>query len=70
MSTPTAAEMVTNIKTALRKNPGVKKITVDGIGVDIDRAQALDELKYWKAEAAKEAGTKPVVSTMNLSSSF
>lgn len=57
---PTAAEMVTLITQALRDNPvGIVTISVDGKTTSFERAQALAELKYWRQQAATEAGTRP-----------
>lgn len=55
-----ARQMVDLITSALAANPvGVVSITVDGQVVTWSRAQALEELKFWQRQAAKEAGTRP-----------
>lgn len=57
---PTAAEMVELLARALRDNPiGIVSISVDGKTTSFERRQALEELKYWKRQAASEAGTRP-----------
>jgi hypothetical protein len=67
MPTITAAQMVTLIMTALSDNPvGVVSVLVDGQTVQYSRSQALDELKFWQREAAKEAGTRPRVARIRL----
>jgi hypothetical protein len=56
---PTASEMVSILKRALRDSPaGVSMITVDGQQVQYSRAQAMNELKFWQQQAAQEAGTR------------
>jgi hypothetical protein len=63
-----AQQMVTLIRTALAANPiGVVTVTVDGQTVEYDRRQALDELKFWQTEAAKESGRRPRSMSINLS---
>ena len=58
--TPTAAEMVTLLKKALRDHPiGIVSVTVDGQTVNYTRKQALDELRYWQREAAQENDERP-----------
>lgn len=61
----TAQEMVDKIKAALRNNPvGMISIMVDGQQVTYDRKSALDELRFWQREAAKEDSTRPRVSSV------
>lgn len=55
-----AAEMVVAIKDALATGFGVVSVTIDGRSTQFDRAQALEELKFWQKEAAKEAGARPM----------
>lgn len=63
----TAAQMVTAIKAALLASPAaVLTIVVDGQTVTYARAQAIAELKFWQTEAAKEAGTRRRIATINL----
>jgi hypothetical protein len=63
----TAAEMVSAIKTALKRSPAaVINVIVDGQTVAYDRAQAIEELKFWQREAAKEANTRPRVARIRL----
>lgn len=69
--TPTAAEMVTLIKQALRDNPiGIVTIMIDGKSTQWNRAQALEELTYWKRIAAAEAGTRPRIMSIRLDGGF
>lgn len=53
----TAAEMVVKIKEALATGFGIVSVTIDGRTTQFDRAQAIKELKFWQAEAAREART-------------
>ena len=63
----TASEMVSLIKAALRKAPiGVVTVIVDGQTVSYSRSQALEELKFWKNEAAQESGTRPRAMSIDL----
>jgi hypothetical protein len=55
-----AADMVAAIKTALRNSPAaVINVVVDGQQVAYNRAQAIEELKFWQRETAKENDTRP-----------
>lgn len=63
----TAAEMVSAIKTALASTPATTvEIEIDGQRVKYDRKQALEEVRFWEREAAKEAGTRPRVASIKL----
>ena len=51
--------MVTALETALSSNIGVKQISVDGQTLTfVDRSQMIEELKFWRAEAAKVTGRR------------
>lgn len=62
-----AEDMVATIESALAKNVAIVSVTFDGITTQYDRRQALEELKFWRREVAKEQGTRPRVSSINLS---
>ena len=62
-----ASDMVAAIESALAKNVAIVSVTFDGITTQYDRRQALEELKFWRREVAKEQGTRPRVSSINLS---
>jgi hypothetical protein len=65
---PTAAEMVSLLKQALRDSPaGVSMITIDGQQVQYSRSQALQELKYWEQKAALASGTRRRIASIDLS---
>ena len=53
-----AAEMVVKLREALATGFGVVSVTIDGRSTQFDRGQALEELRFWQKEAAKEAGTQ------------
>jgi len=55
----TAIEMVQALEQALSKNVGVAEVIVDGQKVRYDRAQAMQELDYWRQRAAKQNGKRP-----------
>lgn len=61
----TAAEVVELLKDAVSGAPGVTRIKVDGMEIDVDR-KALD---YWERRAAREASPnrRPISSTIDLS---
>lgn len=60
MPTTTAQQMVDLITAALAASPvGVVSVSVDGQTVSYSRSQAIDELKFWQRQAAKEAGKRP-----------
>lgn len=67
---PTAKQMVDLLEAALSKNAAVAEVVVDGQRVKFDRAQALLELDYWKRQAAKTAGTKPLFRGFDLGSAW
>lgn len=60
-----AAEIVELMRSAIAGAPGVSKMKVDGIEIEIDR----DALDYWEKRAAREASPsrRPIISTMDLS---
>jgi hypothetical protein len=53
-----AKEMCQIIEDFLKTNAGTKQVTVDGQTIVFDRVQALEELKYWHREAARQAGSR------------
>ena len=53
----TPSEMVELIEAALAENPLVASVTVDGQTVQYNRAQAMEELAYWRRRAADAATT-------------
>lgn len=55
-----AAEMVVAIKEALATGFGIVSVTIDGRTTQWNRAQAIEELRFWQREAANEAGTRPL----------
>lgn len=65
---PTAAEMVATIRRAIAANPvGVVTVSVDGQTTTWDHKTALDMLRHWQGEQAREEGRRPRVARMNLS---
>ena len=62
-----ASQMVALIKAALAAAPvGPVTIVVDGQTITYDRMKAIEELKFWQREAAKEAGSRPRASSIYL----
>ena len=62
-----ASDMVAAIKAALKKSPAaVINVIVDGQTVQYNRAQAIEELKYWQREAARELGLRPRTARIRL----
>jgi len=59
--------MVALIEGKLKANAGVKSVTIDGVVTVFDRQQLIDELAYWQKRVAREAGSRPVVSRVDLS---
>jgi len=54
----TPAEMIELIETALLQNPGAVSVRFsDGRQITYDRAQAIQELEYWKRQQAAAAST-------------
>ena len=66
----TASEMVEAIERALRDNPLVASVTVDGQSVTYNRSQAMEELAYWKRKAAAEAGKSRLFRGFNVGGSW
>ncbi len=64
MADPTASDMVTALRAAMEKSPGVSEIMVDGLKVIVDYRQ----LEFWerKAAMAESPSTRPIVSSINL----
>lgn len=60
-----ASEVVTALKAALLASPGVTRIEVDGMEVEVD----LRQLDYWERRAARESSpsTRPIASSIDLS---
>ena len=67
-SAPTHAEqMVTKLRAEILAGAGgVASTSVDGTSVSINRAQLLEELKYWQKQVAREKGTRPIMATAKL----
>lgn len=63
-----AEAMVAKYETLLLSAAGHKSISVGGESVSYDDLEA--KYRYWKREVAREAGTKPVVSSFDLSKAF
>lgn len=61
-----AREMVDKLESALAENVGVVSVSVDGTSVRYDRAQAMEELKFWRRRLARESGRRPIVGQINL----
>ncbi len=62
-----AKQMVDAIKAALLAAPaGVVEVVVDGQTVRYDRGQAIEELRFWQREQAKEGGRRPRAANINL----
>lgn len=59
--------MVDALEAALVDNAGVAEVVVDGVRVKYDRKQALEELNFWRRQLARERGTRPIASSINLS---
>ncbi len=59
-----ASEVVTALKAALLASPGVQRIEVDGLEVEVD----LTQLDYWERRAAREASpsTRPIAASIRL----
>jgi hypothetical protein len=66
----TAQNMISILEDFLASNAGVRQITVDGQTIQLDRAQAIEELKYWQREAAKASGKRKPFRSINIGSAF
>ena len=67
MTTP--REMVALLQEALSSNIGVKTIVVDGQTITFaDRAQIIEELKYWESKAAYASGRRKPFRTFDMGS--
>jgi len=53
-----ASDNVQALEQFLAQNVGVGQVTVDGTTVRYERSQALEELKYWRRQEAREAGRR------------
>jgi hypothetical protein len=60
-----ANKMVTKFECLLEDNVGVQSVTVDGVAVSY--ADLLVQYEYWKKRQAVARGTRPRVSSINLS---
>lgn len=47
-------------------SPGVVSVTIDGISTTYSWAQAKDQLLFWERRAARLAGTRRFVNTIDL----
>ena len=59
-----ASDVVTALEAALLASPGVSRIEVDGVEVEVD----LKQLDYWERRAARESdpSTRPIAATIQL----
>ncbi len=67
----TDQEIADAIRTALAKRAtsgatGAVTVTIDGISTTYDEAQARTALDYWERRAARSAGSRRRVSTIDL----
>lgn len=63
-----ASDMVERLETALNCGPaGVVSVRVDGQEVVYNRAQALEELRYWRAVRDKALNRRPLFRGVDLS---
>jgi hypothetical protein len=46
--------------------PGATRIKVDGLETEFSIDEALKALSYWKSQAAKDKGTRPRISSIDL----
>lgn len=60
-----ATDQLARIEALLAANPGVESVTIEG-GTSVKYSDLVHQRAYWKSEAAREAGTKPRVSTISL----
>jgi len=60
-----AEDQVSRLETLLASSVGVRSVSVDGVSVSYD--DLLRQYDYWKSKVALEGGTKPRVSSINLS---
>jgi sulfur carrier protein ThiS len=58
------SDQVTRLETLLAANVGAQSVNVDGQSVTY--ADLLRQYDYWKSRAAREQGTRPRVSQINL----
>lgn len=62
--------MIELLEAFLQTNVGVGQITVDGLSIKYERAQALAELQYWKTKAAQADGTRRKTARINLDTTW
>lgn len=62
-----ASEMVKLLEEAMEQNVGVAEVVIDGLKVRYDRAQLMVELDYWRRQAAKASGKRPLFRGIDLS---
>jgi len=60
-----AEQLVAKIEAAILASPLAEQISIDGQSVSMP--EALRKLEYWRRRAAREAGGRPIVSTVDLS---
>lgn len=58
------AQMVTKLEAALLADPLSQTVAIDG--TTITNFDAIERLKFFRAELAREAGTRPRFSAVNL----
>ena len=59
-----AEQQVTRLETLLAKNVGVRAITVGNTSVTYE--DLLKQYEHWKGKVAREKGTRPRASQINL----
>lgn len=63
---PSFAEtMVTKLETLLASSAGLRSVNVAGESVTYDELERRYD--YWKSRVARESGTRPIASTVDLS---
>ena len=62
-----AKEAAANLRAALADlPPGAKKVKIDGLEAELSITEAIQQIKYFEAEAAKELGNRPKISRIRL----
>lgn len=60
-----AEQMVAKYETLLVKSAGLRSVTVDGTAITYADVEA--QYRYWQGIVARQQGTRPVVSSIDLS---
>ena len=66
----TAESLLSSAETAMASNAGVAEVEVDGQRVKYDRGAGMSERSDLKREVAREAGSRPAVSCLDLSQAW